>query len=464
MLTAFNWKNYKNSPEAIQFRKKAKVDPSIFMLTEFEIDKEKVKNLKKLRIESINDADEFVLEFALLFLKKNDEDEVSDFINEITDRSLEFFLAHPKYFFPYSFRWRFDIFKEIIETNTGIELPEVPHKVDLTGRFRYYFTLNSLLQNFARKNDMDEYDLICFVYHYCLNNYQNNTSRELPSPSGVRFLMAAAVDIETLNDIEDIPPVWGARPNMRRGDIFLMYEPSPIKGIRTIFRAESEPFKDPFTWWYYTIRLCEPLRCKLISRDEMKETQQLSQLISDVRFLASREITLEAYNEFLSIYKKNNPKGKPLPLLKGSRSGYKGILKNEKDVETKILEPFLKEISYSEDDWTRQAVIKVGIKERGIPDYVFGLKKNKAKMIIEAKHHVLTHDSEIKAFEQAQSYAKLLDSDIIVIVSEKKINVYQKKQNAFTSDNKVTFTWKDMEDIELFNKCKRLIGKTAVLG
>lgn len=460
MLTEFNWKNYKNSPEAIQFRKKAKVDPSNFMLTEFEINEKVVEALKELRIKSINDADEFVIEFALTL----NTDEVSNFINEITDESLALFLAHPKYFFPYSFRWHFDIFKELIETNTGIELPEVPHKADLTGRFRYYFTINSLLQGFARRYDMDEYDLISFVYHYCLNNYQNNTSRELPSPSGVRFLMAATGDIETLNDIEDIQPVWGAKPNMRRGDILLMYEPSPIKGIRTIFRAESEPFKDPFTWWYYTIRLCEPLRCNLISRDEMKQTQQLSQLINNVKFLASKEIPLKAYNEFLSLYKKNNPKGKPLPLLKGSRSGYKGILKNEKDVEEKILEPFLKEISYSKHDWTRQAVIKVGIKERGIPDYVFGFKKNRAKMIIEAKYHVLTHGSEIKAFEQAQSYAKLLDSEIIVIVSEKKINIYQRKQNAFASDNKVTFTWKDMEDIELFNKCKRLIGRTAVLG
>lgn|GEM_PF-6541460 len=51
-------------------------------------------------------------------------------------------------------------------------------------------------------------------------------------------------------------------------------------------------------------------------------------------------------------------------------------IKNERDVEIYLLEPLLEKLGYSQQDWKRQLKVRMGRREKIIPDYViFPIKK-----------------------------------------------------------------------------------------
>jgi len=142
-------------------------------------------------------------------------------------------------------------------------------------------------------------------------------------------------------------------------------------------------------------------------------------------------------------------------------------LKNEKDVEEKLLIPLLNKLGYSETDWTRQLSQKAGRKEKAIPDFVF-LPKGEihfqnAPMIIEAKFDMSSNIERTKSYNQALSYARLMKSSIFGICDKDRLIIYKEKKGYFDRFNPIFEKhWQSINDAEIFCQLKQIIGKEIV--
>ena len=142
-------------------------------------------------------------------------------------------------------------------------------------------------------------------------------------------------------------------------------------------------------------------------------------------------------------------------------------LKNEKDVEEKLLIPFLEKLGYSESDWTRQLSQKAGRKEKAIPDFVFFPKDEihfqNAPMIIEAKYDMTSNIEKTKSYNQALSYVRLMKSSVFGICDKDRLIIYKDKNGYFDRFNP-TFEkhWQNINDAETFCLLQILIGKETI--
>ena len=148
-----------------------------------------------------------------------------------------------------------------------------------------------------------------------------------------------------------------------------------------------------------------------------------------------------------------------------------GVLNDEKDVENKVLIPCLLQLGYKESDWSRQLSQQFGRKEKGIPDFVFFPSGEKhaetAPLVIEAKkENLLASDIERnKAYRQARSYAKNLESNTLAICDANRIIVYERQKNGtfdYSSpafENHWCVIWGDSG---VFAQLNKLIGAETI--
>lgn len=134
------------------------------------------------------------------------------------------------------------------------------------------------------------------------------------------------------------------------------------------------------------------------------------------------------------------------------------VIKEEKDVEKKLLEPLLNEVGwYEHKDYIRQLPIHAGRGHRIFPDYALHYdnkpEDEKAKVLIEAKYHMKNNQEIESAFLQAFSYAKLLLSSVIVLCDKECILVYESKEG-FSRSRYKKYYWEDMRNPDLYNELK----------
>lgn len=134
------------------------------------------------------------------------------------------------------------------------------------------------------------------------------------------------------------------------------------------------------------------------------------------------------------------------------------VIKEEKDVEKKLLEPLLNEMGwYEHKDYIRQLPIHAGRGHRIFPDYALHYdnkpEEEKAKVLIEAKYHMKNNHEIESAFLQAFSYAKLLLSSVIVLCDKECILVYESKEG-FSRSRYKKYYWEDMRNPDLYNELK----------
>jgi hypothetical protein len=140
-------------------------------------------------------------------------------------------------------------------------------------------------------------------------------------------------------------------------------------------------------------------------------------------------------------------------------------VKNEREVELKLVEPLLKDLGYSSNDWVRQMSVHMGRGERNIPDYVFFAKQEKGyeegKMVLETKYHIKAIELEV-VFKQARSYAMRLDSLLIVICDKEAIWIYERINGSFDRSIYIKTYWGEKSG-ESFQMLKLKIGRDRLM-
>lgn len=175
----------------------------------------------------------------------------------------------------------------------------------------------------------------------------------------------------------------------------------------------------------------------------------------------------KAYDALIRMIERKGGDISKIPVLFECSDWDPGVIRDERDVEEKILIPCLLQLGYNEEDWTRQLKLKAGRSEKAIPDFVFFAMGEKhaenAPLVIEAKAaNLLASDIERnKAYKQARSYAKMLESRTMAICDASRIIVYKRQKNGSfdyctpSFESQWSVIWGDSD---VFSKLNKLIG------
>ncbi len=386
--------------------------------------------------------------------------------------SLGLYKAHPEFFLPYNFQYRFNHVEEI-HAEFDIPLPPVPGKSDKLGRCVYYASVNEAWQEFRQRHGLTPAEMCAFLYDFAPQFTTPLDSSDLPSPSKVWLITGGSWDIETVDKAAlDTVMRWGGNPAVRRGDILLMYLVRPRSCIHSVWRACSDGFVDPFFTYYSIVWISSCIKTPPVTYSDLSEHRLLSRN-SAVRAhfqgpSSKAPFSVEEYEAILEIMKNKGQNISLLPRLPVSDYLLSVELLNERDIEVHLIEPFLKRLGFKESDWVRQMPVKMGRGERNYPDYAVGAKTKRgeesAKMVLESKYQLSAHREFTEAFYQTKSYALRLQSKIMAMAAREGIWVFPPDNGNFDIKKFVYKSWGELNHPDHRHKILQLIGRDKVWG
>lgn len=425
-----------------------------------------IDNLEIFLVEENSEGKLQRIENELPIIFKGDYKTYCAILSEI---SLVLYFNLPSAFYPILFREQFDIFMKILDV-LKIQIPDLPAKSDKRGRLLLYKELNNNIIHFAEENDLTPEETCACIYDYAFLLLENEKNQnELPEPTNIWLTGGSKGDYKTFlqNPIEGAKSVWTCNENTKRGDIIVMYVLSPYSCIQSIWRADIDGVYTPFNFYNSRTRATNGILVPHITLNELKADSYFSNLpITRKNFQGVNGVKFSAkdYKELQRLLAEKGFDISQLPQLYQPNLEFEGDLKNEKDVEEKLLIPLLKKLEYSDKDWTRQLSQKAGRKEKAIPDFVF-LPKGEihfqnAPLVIEAKYDMSSNIERTKSYNQALSYARMMKSSIFGICDKDRLIIYQEKNEYFDRFNPIFEKhWQNINDQEIFRQLKLLIGK-----
>ena len=369
------------------------------------------------------------------------------------DISFMLFFKAPEYFFPNMFRHHFFDLIKVFDI-FGIELPPPPKKSDYRARCMYYWELCEILYSFRKENGLSPYELCAMLYDFG-QGLTKNIPTELPKPSKAWFIGGKIMPIEDLDFT-----FWQANEDTMRGDILIHYETSPICAITCMWIAQTDGVIDPFFYYYANTYIGSRIKLPHVTLQELKDDEYFSShplVRKNFQGVNGWEISNRDYQEFLRIIQTKKYDTSKLPVLYAPKIACTNI-KLEKDVEEHLLIPLLDSMGIT--DYMRQVPLRAGRGGRIFPDFALYCTKTDngyiAKVLIEAKLSMRNKKDAYYAFQQANSYAHLMESSVIVLCDKEMLLVYT-NEIGFNRDRYKKFFWVEMGNPDSFNKFKQII-------
>jgi len=390
----------------------------------------------------------------------------------LSEISLALYYLYIDTFFPILFREQFDVFMKILDI-LEIPMPELPAKSDKRGRLLLYIELNEAILKFANENQLTIGETCACIYDFAFMLLKEaNEQVEIPEPTNIWLTGGSKEDYKTFLEkpVNGLKSVWTCNENTKRGDIIIMYVLSPYSCVQSIWRADIDGVYTPFNYYNSRTRATNGIVIPHISLNELKADSYFSQLpITRKNFQGVNGVQFSArdYNELQRLLKAKGFDVSVLPQLYKPDLEYEGNLKNEKDVEDKLVMPLLVELGYSQGDWQRQLSQKAGRNLKAIPDFVFLSKGEKhfenAPFVLEAKFFMNSSNERMNSFNQALSYCKMMSAELLGLCDKDRIIIYRRKNGIFDRFNPVFEKhWGNLKDPETFSELKKIIGKEVV--
>ena len=368
----------------------------------------------------------------------------------------------PECFIPYYFQYNYNVL-EIIAEQFDIELPKLPNKKDYKKRFLHYGELCKVFTKYRFDNGWTPYELLAFLYDFApryIGGIDSYIIKDLPEPKSAFFIGGGGDNADaTAEDDPNCICCWQCNPETRAGDLIVMYLRTPISAISSIWRSCSLGFNDPFFYYYRCTYIGKPIKVKRFGINEIKKDRLLSKMPivkKNMQGISGVELMPSEYNHIVDKVK-----------AKVTKLEYEAISSdnkytNEKDVEQKLIKPFLKDLGYEEDEYTQQKRVPIGNHNNTlIPDFVllpvsFG-GKHSAFAVLEAKKSIKNQKDLLAALDQVSSYSLLLSAEYAVVASQEGIWITSKKDRY--SGVIEEFSWEELSDDDNMYKVRRLIGK-----
>lgn len=354
-----------------------------------------------------------------------------------------------------------------------IDIPTPPRTNDYKKYLLYYYDICQVLNAFQIEQDLSDAELCACVYDYAINylGTEDSEQSKLPAPTNIWLVGASKDDIKGIDEEGLTNSIWQCSEYTRRGDIIVMYARTPHSCIHSIWRASSGGFFNPFDYYHCRTTVQDGIMVPHIKNSELKQHPYFSQLPivrKNMQGVNGVELSVQDYTELLKLLEHKGGDISALPKVLDITDYEVPNTPLEKDVEEKILIPFLEKIGYSLDDYTRQLMQKVGRKEKAIPDFVFfpqeqGRHLNIAPFLIEAKLDFKSAQQRQEDFRQALSYAMALQSPLFAICDKERLVIY-KSQNADIMNPLFENHWAVIHtNPEVFQQIKKTIGKESIL-
>lgn len=354
----------------------------------------------------------------------------------------------------------------------GIELPAIPRSNDYKKYLLYYYDICQVLNAFQIEQDLSDEELCACVYDYAVNylGTEDSENSELPEPTNIWLVGASKEDIQGIDQEGLSSSIWQCSEYTRRGDIIVMYARAPHSCIHSIWRASSGGFFNPFDFYHCRTTVQDGIMVPHIKNSELKQHPYFSQLPivrKNMQGVNGVELSVQDYAELLKWLESKGGDVSLLPRVLDTTNYEAPDTPLEKDVEEKILIPFLEKIGYSSNDYTRQLMQKVGRKEKAIPDFVFfpqeqGHHLNVAPFLIEAKLDFKSALQRQKDFSQAHSYAMALQAPFFAMCDKERLVIY-KTQNTDIMHPLFENHWAAIHTKpEVFQQAKKLIGSDTI--
>lgn len=377
-----------------------------------------------------------------------------DLTDAIQDVSIGFHLAHPEYFIPYGFRTSFADLQRIGEL-FNFALPPVPGKKDTAGKGRYYAQLNGAFHEFRQSYGLSTVEMCAFLYDFA-PRFLTEQNSELPEPAKVWPVIAGVYnehDFQWLADAtKDSLSPWNGNPNIRYGDVLLIYCIRPHNALCYLARAITDGFADPFCSYYNVVWLGEVSPIPLITFKELAAHPQLAQssvVKTRMQGPNSGSFTLEEYDAVLAIMESKGQDITQLPRPRAISFLPSAELGNERDVEVVLIEPLLSRLGYTEKDWLRQMRLRMGRGERVYLDYVFGAKttrgEERADMVLEAKFTIGSEKALQETYLQAVPYAYRLRAKVVMLAAREGFWLFGQKRESFSLEHFRFYDWNALQ-------------------
>ncbi len=381
-------------------------------------------------------------------------------------------MAYPEFFIPYLFEARFDHFQRICD-HYSIELPEIPGKLQKRQRALFYLEINRALRKFRYHHGLSPSEFNAFLYDFAAKDVPEPDIGVLPAPSRVWFIMGGINnngDFETLDACSPASILyWQGSLEMRPGDVVIMWCVSPRSSIHSIWRTLVEGFNDPFFCYYSTIRIGHPVVVPPIPFSILVAHPMLGKNAGvRARFQGrgGMAFSVEEYEAILDLIAERGFDRTLLPPPPPKSELPNLSLTNERDVESRLLEPLLREMGFVDEDWVYQMRVRMGRGERNVPDYVLGVDSTKgeesAVLLIEAKHDVATAKNRKEAFVQGRSYALRMQAVVLAIAARQGLWIFQRRSDGFSEDHYVFKNWRELCHPDVRHEISLIIGKRFV--
>ncbi len=401
------------------------------------------------------------------------EDEWSELLNayggkeknvlaaDIAYESIWLAYLYPSCFLPYGYLCLYNVFEDIC-TEFGIDIPSVPAKNNYKKRFLHYGEICKALQRFRIESALTITELWAFLFEYANGVIgAKQWISSLSAPPRRAFFIGANKDqngdAEFLrNTISDPNAIvrWQGSPDAERNDVHVMYCLSPVSAINSVWQAVSDGFIDPFFYFYRCIYLGKPIKTPLLTLGEIKSDKTLKELPlvrANMQGVNGKIIPSEAYSYLARLLESKALHAHSLPVLRGVQFDSM-LIKNEAEVEEKLLEPLLGKLGFRSCDYTKQLPLRMGRGQAVYPDYAINYdatkNKEKAEYIIEAKFSIPTKKQLEIDLGQARTYARRLQASAIMLVSIEGIWLAAKKDDF--SQTKA-FMWQELSSSDNFN-------------
>ena len=365
-----------------------------------------------------------------------------------------------KFFIPNFFQYNFYALKKLVDY-FELELPDYPKKSNYRARCMYYWELCEMFYKFRMDNDLSPEELCAFIYDFAPNVIGEQPIAELPEPTNAWFIGGV---LQNEDKDPNYVSSWQANSETKRGDILIQYETAPISAITAIRIATTDGIIDPFFHWYTWAHMSQytaipPITLKELRSDPYFSTHPL--IRKSFQGVNGWQITGQDYNELLRIIQTKGGDMNKLPRLYVPPAPIVENVKRERDVEVELLEYYLGKVGFVEGrDYRRQLPIHAGRGHRIFPDYALHYDETpdykRARVLIEAKLE-MKNNAQIEAcFKQAYSYAKLLESSVIVLCDKNCLMIYEKK-DSFDRDRYTKIYWGELESSDKFNELKNFL-------
>ena len=416
---------------------------------------------------------EYTVEAAMSYVFNNllnENDVTPQKIFKYFSDSMEFFTTLfarelPELFVPYYFAFNFNIL-EIIAQEFGIDLPEIPIKKDYVGRFFYYGKICEALYDFREKHNMSPYELCAFLYDFApkyVGGVDSYIIKDIPPPKGAYFIGGTKNDAFLSSDDDTIIP-WQCNPDTMAGDAIVMYLKSPISAVDSIWRSISVGFNDPFFYYYRCTYIAKPCKINQVPQKQLESDPIFGELAivkKNMQGINGVELYPSVYNHLLDMANSDLPR---LAFSIADDNDHSALVR-EKDVENKLIKPFLTELGYDEKDYRQQLYIEIGNHNHAlIPDFVIHPIVSKghqsADFLVEAKFSISSSKLLEDAKTQARGYAKLLNAKYSVIASKEGVWITCVADDYTASV--ASFSWADLKNDDSFYKVFNLIGNGKI--